>query len=98
MKLNTFALLRRNTSKQIFNLIRYTLAAQQGRASRLWQLWQGLQRSFRLMVGVADYQSYLAHMQQHHPELKPMDAKTFYRHCVESRYPSAKSGLKKCPC
>ncbi|MFX6281377.1 hypothetical protein ABTF86_20155, partial [Acinetobacter baumannii] len=28
----------------------------------------------------------------------PMDAKTFYRHCVDVRYPSAGGTLKKCPC
>jgi uncharacterized short protein YbdD (DUF466 family) len=40
-----------------------------------------LAKSFRLMVGVPDYENYLKHMQQHHPDLTPMDAKTFYRHC-----------------
>lgn len=36
-----------------------------------------LAKSFRLMVGVPDYENYLRHMQQHHPDLTPMDAKTF---------------------
>jgi uncharacterized short protein YbdD (DUF466 family) len=49
------------------------------------------------MVGVPDYQTYLEHMRQHHPDLEAMDAKTFYRHCVDSRYPSS-GNLKKCPC
>ncbi|MCO8042086.1 YbdD/YjiX family protein [Acinetobacter bohemicus] len=66
--------------------------------SRIATLWQRLQQSFRLMVGVPDYQTYLAHMQQHHPDLEPMDPKTFYRHCVDSRYPSAGGEMKKCPC
>ncbi len=90
--------LTQKLSKQVWMIIRYTLAAQTGEASRLAQLWKGLQQSFRLMVGVADYDTYLAHMQNHHPELTPMDIKTFYRHCVEARYPSPQSGLKKCPC
>ncbi|MDB0199412.1 hypothetical protein CTY68_20045, partial [Acinetobacter baumannii] len=30
--------------------------------------------------------------------LTPMDAQTFYRHCVDARYPSAGGNLKKCPC
>ncbi|MBP8894045.1 MAG: YbdD/YjiX family protein, partial [Saprospiraceae bacterium] len=54
--------------------------------------------SFRLMVGVPDYENYLAHMKQHHPDLTPMDAKTFYRHCIDSRYPSSGGNMKKCPC
>jgi len=57
-----------------------------------------LQQSFRLMVGVPDYPNYLEHMKKHHPDLEPMDAKTFYRHCVDARYPSASNGMKKCPC
>lgn len=61
-------------------------------------IWQRLQQSFRLMVGVPDYQTYLAHMAKHHADLTPMDPKTFYRHCVDSRYPSAGGGMKKCPC
>lgn len=65
--------------------------------SRIATLWQRLQQSFRLMVGVPDYQTYLEHMRQHHPDLEAMDAKTFYRHCVDSRYPSS-GNLKKCPC
>lgn len=50
------------------------------------------------MVGVPDYENYLRHMQQHHPDLTPMDAKTFYRHCVDARYPSSGENMKKCPC
>ncbi len=55
-------------------------------------------QSFRLMVGVRIYQTYVEHMRKHHPDMEPMDPKTFYRHCVDSRYPSAGSGMKKCPC
>ena len=57
--------------------------------SRIATLWQRLQQNFRLMVGVPDYQTYLEHMKAHHPDLTPMDAQTFYRHCVDARYPSA---------
>lgn len=61
-------------------------------------IWQRLQQSFRLMVGVPDYQTYLTHMAKHHPDLEAMDAKTFYRYCVDARYPSVSGGMKKCPC
>lgn len=66
--------------------------------SKIAVLWTRLQQSFRLMVGVPDYAHYLKHMQQHHPDLTPMDEKTFHRHCVDARYPSAGGGIKKCPC
>ncbi|WP_130802956.1 YbdD/YjiX family protein [Acinetobacter ihumii] len=65
--------------------------------SRIATLFKRLQQSFRLMVGVPDYETYLEHMHKHHPDLEPMDAKTFYRHCVDARYPSS-GNLKKCPC
>ena len=61
-------------------------------------IWQRLQQSFRLMVGVPDYQTYLEHMAKHHSDLEAMDSKTFYRYCVDARYPSAANGMKKCPC
>ena len=50
------------------------------------------------MVGVPDYQNYLEHMAKHHPDLEAMDAKTFYRYCVDARYPTAGGDMKKCPC
>ena len=49
------------------------------------------------MVGVPDYPTYLDHMRNHHPDLEPMDEKTFFRYCVDARYPG-KGGLKRCPC
>ena len=61
-------------------------------------IWQRLQQSFRLMVGVPDYQTYLEHMKKNHADLVPMDAKTFYRHCIDARYASSGSNVKKCPC
>lgn len=65
--------------------------------SRIATLFKRLQQSFRLMVGVPDYDTYLEHMKMHHSELTPMDAKTFYRYCVDARYPSS-GNMKKCPC
>lgn len=87
----------------IYKIIKMTVMSQKDLIlnpknwSRIATLWQRLQQSFRLMVGVPDYQTYLEHMRQHHPDLEAMDAKTFYRHCVDSRYPSS-GNLKKCPC
>ena len=66
--------------------------------SRIATLWTRLQQSFRLMVGVPDYQTYVEHMKKHHPDIDPMDEKTFHRYCVDARYPTAGGTLKKCPC
>ena len=88
----------------IANLIKMTLKAQKEvifspkNMTRLITLVKRMQQSFRLMVGVPDYQTYLEHMAKHHPDLEAMDSKTFYRYCVDARYPSAANGMKKCPC
>ncbi|MDF7658370.1 CstA-like transporter-associated (seleno)protein [Erwiniaceae bacterium L1_54_6] len=64
-----------------------------------WQrLWRGLQQSFRLMVGVHDYQNYLQHMRLHHPGQTPMNERDFYRYCLNARFPSEPGKLGKCPC
>ena len=61
-------------------------------------LWRGLQRSFRLMVGVQDYQNYRQHMRTHHPDQTPMDERAFHRYCLEARFPGKAGKLGKCPC
>ena len=55
-------------------------------------------QSFRLMVGVQDYDNYLAHMRRHHPATSPMSEKEFHRYCLEARFPSRGGKLGKCPC
>lgn len=53
----------------------------------------------RLMVGIHDYEYYLQHMRERHPDAVPMKRDEFYRYCLEARYPSAdRPGGGKCPC
>lgn len=52
----------------------------------------------RLMVGVGDYQQYLAHMQLHHPDEAAMSEASYFRYCQESRYPGKDGSIKRCPC
>ncbi|WP_312043346.1 CstA-like transporter-associated (seleno)protein [Erwinia sp.] len=61
-------------------------------------LMSRLAQCFRLMVGVQDYQTYLRHMQLHHPADKAMTEKDFHRYCLEARFPSAAGKVGKCPC
>lgn len=61
-------------------------------------LMSRLAQCFRLMVGVQDYQTYLRHMQLHHPLNKPMTEKEFHRYCLEARFPSTAGKVGKCPC
>ena len=94
----------KNGKTVIYKIIKMTVLTQKDLIfspknwSRIATLWTRLQQSFRLMVGVPDYQTYVEHMKKHHPDIDPMDEKTFHRYCVDARYPSAGGTLKKCPC
>ena len=94
----------KNGKTVIYKIIKMTVLTQKDLIfspknwSRIATLWTRLQQSFRGMVGVPDYQTYVEHMKKHHPDIDPMDEKTFHRYCVDARYPSAGGTLKKCPC
>lgn len=82
-----------------WHIMRCDLLSTPVRAGFNWQaLWQGLQQSFRLMVGVQDYPKYLQHMRQHHPDTPPMSERDFHRYCLDARFPSQAGKLGKCPC
>lgn len=93
-----------NSKTLVVNLVKMTVKAQKDvifnpkNITRLLTLIKRLQQSFRLMVGVPDYPTYLDHMREHHPDLEPMDEKTFFRYCVDARYPSNGGTMKRCPC
>ncbi len=55
-------------------------------ADRLRALWRFLVQTARLTVGVPDYDRYLAHMRQSHPETSPMSRETFFANRLEARY------------
>ena len=45
-----------------------------------------LAQSLRLMVGVPDYDAYVAHLRARHPEVEPMDRAAFHRERMQARY------------
>ncbi|MBP0629867.1 MULTISPECIES: YbdD/YjiX family protein [unclassified Cupriavidus] len=45
-----------------------------------------LGQSLRLMVGLPDYQNYVAHMETVHPDRAPMSYEEFFRERQEARY------------
>ncbi|QWT45193.1 YbdD/YjiX family protein [Azospira inquinata] len=55
-------------------------------------------RTARLMVGVQDYPTYVAHMAQCHPGHKVMTEVEFFRACQDARYPGKNGKISKCPC
>lgn len=52
-----------------------------------------LGQAARLMVGVPDYETYVAHMKQTHPDLPAMTYEEFFRNRQEARYAG---GVGKC--
>ena len=50
------------------------------------RLWRGARQTARLMIGVPDYDTYVAHCRLHHPERPPMTREAFFRNRLEARY------------
>ncbi len=51
-----------------------------------------LGQSMRLMVGLPEYEAYVAHMEQTHPEQPPMSYEEFFRERQQARYGAGKRG------
>ncbi len=60
--------------------------------STLAQAGRYLGQSMRLMVGLPEYDTYLAHMEREHPDKPVMTYEEFFRERQEARYGSARSG------
>ncbi|HJV06870.1 YbdD/YjiX family protein [Paludibacterium denitrificans] len=60
------------------------------------KFWQRLVETTRLMVGVKDYDTYVARRRRFNPEAKVMTKEEFFRYCQTARY-SGKSA-NRCPC
>ena len=58
----------------------------------LAQAGRYLGQSMRLMVGLPEYDTYLAHMEREHPDQRPMSYEEFFRERQEARYGSGRSG------
>ncbi|WP_297322009.1 YbdD/YjiX family protein [uncultured Bartonella sp.] len=54
-----------------------------------------LGQTAKLMIGVPDYDNYVAHMSAVHPEQQPMSYNEFFRERQDARY-GGKGGFKCC--
>lgn len=70
------------------------LIARSWRFLRLAAHWAA--RTARLMVGIPDYQTYVAHRQAHHPGEPVMSYKEFFRERQNARYATEKGRLRGC--
>ncbi|MEK6789039.1 MAG: CstA-like transporter-associated (seleno)protein [Pseudomonadota bacterium] len=63
---------------------------------RLAALWQQSRHFGAMLVGVPDYDAYVRHMAEKHPELVAMTREQFVRSRMEARLGA--KGTGKCPC
>lgn len=57
-----------------------------GLAQRLIHGWRQAVRIARQMIGVPDYDTYVAHMRRHHPERAVMTYAEFFDNRLQARY------------
>lgn len=50
------------------------------------RLWQRARQSARSVIGVPDYDNYLRHCAEYHPERPPMDYAAFFAERQAARY------------
>lgn len=55
-------------------------------ADGLRATWRWLVQTGRLIVGVPDYDLYVAHLRRRHPERVPMTREAFFADRVQARY------------
>ncbi len=60
--------------------------------NNLSKLGKYLGQAAKLMVGLPDYATYVAHMRSKHPDLPVMSKIDFFRNRQEARYGSGRSG------
>jgi uncharacterized short protein YbdD (DUF466 family) len=63
-------------------------------AARTTAYWT--KRTARLMIGVPDYETYVAHRRENHPEEPIMTYVEFFRERQQARYAVSKGRLRGC--
>lgn len=64
--------------------------------SRLRRRYLSLVRAGRLMCGIPDYRTYLAHHWRHHPDQPALSYEAFFRQRIEARYGGRNSSSRCC--
>lgn len=55
-------------------------------------------QTLRLMVGVGDYEAYVKHCRDHHPDYVAMNKEQYFLNRLQARYPNKKGNINRCPC
>ncbi len=102
--IKTILAARRNPQRSDRETLRGTEAARNGGSVMSTQLvpagqyqahrriWRRLVQTARLCCGIPDYDNYVRHMLEKHPDQEPMDYKTFFRERQEARYGGRNGG------
>ena len=64
--------------------------------TRVRRAWGWAVKTARLMVGVPDYDTYVAHRLAHHPDEPVMSYEEFFRERQNARYAVEKGRFKGC--
>ena len=64
--------------------------------ANLTRLWGRAVQTARLMVGVPDYEVYVAHRRAHHPDEPIMSYAEFFRERQQARYGFEKGRFRGC--
>ena len=64
--------------------------------TRVRVAWSFAVKTARLMVGIPDYETYVAHRKLHHPEEPIMTYVEFFRERQDARYAVEKGRFKGC--
>ena len=64
--------------------------------TRIAIVWGWAVRTARLMVGIPDYDTYVAHRKAHHPDEPLMSYTEFFRERQHARYACEKGRFKGC--
>ena len=60
------------------------------------EAWSAAARAARLMVGVPDYDAYVAHRRAVHPGEPVMSRADFHRNRIERRFGAGPGGISRC--
>jgi uncharacterized short protein YbdD (DUF466 family) len=65
-------------------------------AQSLFRATKQLAKTARLMVGVSDYDTYVAHRKAHHPDEPVLSYDDFFRERQSSRYGASGGKISRC--
>ncbi|MFO1431626.1 MAG: YbdD/YjiX family protein [Candidatus Competibacteraceae bacterium] len=84
----------------LFAAVLSRLASISGRLGRHLADWRthaaGLRRAWLCILGAPDYQAYLAHQREHHPETPPLSERDYVRWFLDRRYNKPGGGYRCC--